>query len=61
MPFFKSPEAMVVKAPLNNALPPAPNPKKPPSKGARKGKNASCWPVTGLVVSLPVGDKAAIP
>ena len=32
-----------------------------PSKGARKGKNASGWPVIGLVVNFPVGERAAIP
>ena len=34
-------------------------PKKDPRRGARKGRNASCWPVTGLTVNCPVGDRDA--
>ena len=58
------PVSAVPRAPLPKAAPAAPKRELPnalPNSGAKKGKNASGCPVTGLVVSDPVGDKAAIP
>ena len=73
-PFLMSPVAAVVARPepiaLASAVFPASagiivgkkaEPNALPNNGAKKGKNASGCPVTGLVVSDPVGDKAAIP
>ena len=47
---------LVANAPPAIALPP-----KLPSKGNKKGKNASGCPVIGFVVNSPVGDKDANP
>ena len=50
-------------APTNPAAVPvrAALPAKLPSNGAKKGRNASGWPVMGFLVRDPVGDRDANP
>ncbi len=53
-----------VPIPVKAAVPRADSFNAPPSipkAGASNGKNASGCPVTGLVVSFPVGESEAIP
>ena len=60
-PRFRSPVTAAVpipvRAPVINGL----SLRRLPRPPKRRGRNASGWPVTGLVVSRPVGDIAAIP
>ena len=60
-PRLRSPVIAAVPIPLRAAVPSVPNFRAPPSAPNRRGRNASGCPVTGFVVSCPVGESAAMP
>ena len=69
-PFLRSPSIIAVvrpdpiapaKAVLPTIPPKAVLPNIPPKIGAKKGKKASGWPVSGFIVKDPVGDMDASP
>ena len=60
-PRFRSPVTAAVPTPLRTPVISGLSLSRLPNPPKSKGRNASGWPVTGLVVSCPVGDSDAIP